>query len=260
MNILEQIVKEKKSELTKSRKECSLKDLESFEFYSNKGVSLKKRFETEELPGIIAEFKRKSPSRGWINKDANPEIVCPSYEAAGVSAISVLTDEVFFGGSYKDLAIARTNVNIPLLRKDFMIDTYQIHEAKAWGADLILLIASAIPSELCHELAACAKEIGLEVLLEVHHENELEKYINKDIDFVGVNNRNLGTFEEAIKISHDLASKIPAGLIKIAESSIQFPSDVRSLKEAGYKGFLIGERFMRNENPGMSCREFISQI
>ena len=209
--------------------------------------------------GIIAEFKRRSPSKGWIKENAQADIIPPAYEAAGASALSILTDEKFFGGNLKDIRTVRSKVQLPILRKDFIIDEYQLYQARIVGADAILLIAAALRKEQCRMLAAKAHELGLEVLLEIHSEQELE-YIEDNIDMVGVNNRNLGTFHTDVENSFRLAEKLPKEILFVSESGISSPQTVRQLRAAGFRGFLIGENFMKAPQPGDALKEFISLL
>lgn len=209
--------------------------------------------------GIIAEFKRRSPSKGWIKENAQADIIPPAYEAAGASALSILTDEKFFGGNLKDIRTVRSKVQLPILRKDFIIDEYQLYQARIVGADAILLIAAALRKEQCRMLAAKAHELGLEVLLEIHSEQELE-YIEDNIDMVGVNNRNLGTFHTDVENSFRLAEKLPKEMLLVSESGISSPQTVRQLRAAGFRGFLIGENFMKAPQPGDALKEFISLL
>ena len=209
--------------------------------------------------GIIAEFKRKSPSKGWLHPDAAIADVLPAYEKGGASACSVLTDSNFFGGSLGDLCKARSLVGLPLLRKDFIIDEYQLYQACIVGADAVLLIAAALRKEQCSMLAAKAHELKLEVLLEIHSEQELE-YIEDNIDMVGVNNRNLGTFHTDVENSFRLAEKLPKEMLLVSESGISSPQSVRQLRAAGFRGFLIGENFMKTPQPGNALKEFISKL
>ena len=209
--------------------------------------------------GIIAEFKRKSPSKGWLHPDAAIADVLPAYEKGGASACSVLTDSNFFGGSLGDLCKARSLVDLPLLRKDFIIDEYQLYQACIVGADAVLLIAAALRKEQCSMLAAKAHELKLEVLLEIHSEQELE-YIEDNIDMVGVNNRNLGTFHTDVENSFRLAEKLPKEMLLVSESGISSPQTVRQLRAAGFRGFLIGENFMKTPQPGNALKEFISKL
>lgn len=209
--------------------------------------------------GIIAEFKRRSPSKGWIKQEACPEEIVPSYVEAGASALSILTDEKFFGGNLKDIRTARPLVNIPILRKDFIIDEYQLYQAKIVGADAVLLIAAALEQEKCLELAEKAHKLGLEVLLEIHSVEELP-YINKDIDMIGINNRNLGTFFTDVENSFRLAGQLPKDAVLVSESGISDPEVVKRLRAAGFKGFLIGETFMKTPQPGETLKNFLQAI
>lgn len=209
--------------------------------------------------GIIAEFKRKSPSKGWIKEEGNPEIIPLAYEKAGASAISILTDEKYFGGHLDFLQKARPLVHIPILRKEFIIDEYQLFEARLLGADAVLLIASGLKKETCKQLAHKAHELELEVLLEIHHENELD-YITEHTDMIGVNNRNLGSFETQIETSFRLSTHLPQEFVLVSESGISDPKMVHLLRKAGFRGFLIGETFMKSLNPAVALQEFIKKL
>lgn len=209
--------------------------------------------------GIIAEFKRKSPSKGWIKQDARPEIITPAYQQAGAAALSILTDGPYFGGSGADIIAARPLISLPILRKDFIIDEYQVFEAKLLGADALLLIAACLSKAQCRTLAHTASILGMETLLEIHGEEELD-YICDDIDVVGVNNRDLHRFHTDIQTSVKLASQIPAEFTKISESGIATEDDISLLRQCGYNGFLIGESFMKTENPGQTLRHLITNI
>ena len=209
--------------------------------------------------GIIAEFKRRSPSKGWINEQADASQIPPAYEAAGASALSVLTDHDFFGGSLKDIRTARPLVQLPILRKDFILSEYQLLQAKVVGADAVLLIAAALSRKTCLELARKAHALHLEVLLEIHEEAELD-YVTDEVDMVGVNNRNLGTFHTDVENSFRLATRLPEGKLWVSESGISHPDTVRSLREAGFRGFLIGETFMREPMPGEALARFIHSL
>ena len=209
--------------------------------------------------GIIAEFKRKSPSKGWIKEEGQPDVIPASYCQNGASAISILTDEKYFGGSLRFLRTARPTVTCPILRKDFIVDEYQLYQAKAVGADAVLLIAADLTKGECKALAKKAHELELETLLEVHSEPELE-YVGENIDMVGVNNRNLGTFHTDVANSYRLASLLPKDYVLVSESGISNPQTVRELREAGFRGFLIGETFMKTPDPGASLASFIAQV
>lgn len=209
--------------------------------------------------GIIAEFKRKSPSLGWIHADLQPEDVVPGYAKGGATAVSILTDEPYFGGNIDFVERMRPLVEIPILRKDFIIDEYQLFEAKAVGADAILLIAACLGTDECRRLAATARELNLDVLLEIHEEAELD-HIVPDVTVVGVNNRNLHVFKTDIHTSFRLSGRIPDEFVKISESGLHTVADLRLLRAAGYQGFLMGERFMKNENPAAALQEFIKAL
>lgn len=209
--------------------------------------------------GIIAEFKRRSPSKGWINETADASVIPPAYENAGASALSILTDEKFFGGSLKDIRTARPLTGLPILRKDFIIDEYQLYQARITGANAILLIAAALEREQCKSLAAKAHALELEVLLEIHNEQELD-YVNENVDMVGVNNRNLGSFHTDVENSFRLAGKLPTDMLLISESGLSDPETVRQLRHAGFRGFLMGEHFMKASEPGAALQRFIKAL
>jgi len=259
MNILETIIAHKRVEVEQRKKEMNLSDLTHGPFYKAETYSLKEALLDETKTGIIAEFKRKSPSKGIINDKASVEEISQGYATNGASGISILTDEEFFGGTLADLQKAAIINNIPLLRKDFIIDEYQLHEAKAHGASVILLIAACLSVEEAKSLAAAAKKLNLEVLLEIHNEYELE-HICDEVDLVGVNNRNLKTFEVSLGQSAHLSKLIPSGKIKISESGINSVDDILYLSGYGYKGFLIGENFMKQENPAEAFKIFADKL
>ena len=209
--------------------------------------------------GIIAEFKRRSPSKDWINRNADAKVIPASYQQAGASALSILTDEHFFGGGLRDIRAARPTVSLPILRKDFIISRYQLLQAKAAQADAVLLIAAALSKEECNALACEAHKLGLEVLLEMHHEGELD-YVNEYIDMAGINNRNLGTFHTDVENSFRMAEKLPADILKVSESGISNPQTVKLLRQEGFRGFLIGETFMKTANPGNTLSTIIKEL
>jgi indole-3-glycerol phosphate synthase len=254
MNILEQIIAHKRKEVEQRREEVGLKQLEHERLFARKTYSLKQFISDPGKTGIIAEYKRRSPSKGVINDRDSVESVTRMYAAYGASGISVLTDQNFFGGSLDDLVAARDN-DVPLLRKDFMIDEYQLVEAKAYGADVILLIAACLTPAEVKSLTSAAKLLGLEVLLELHDDSELE-HVCDQVDVIGINNRNLKNFEVDLQHSVRMAEKIGNGFIKIAESGINDVNNIRFLKEHGFQGFLIGEYFMKQEDPGRAFKEF----
>jgi indole-3-glycerol phosphate synthase len=256
--ILKAIVANKKVEVEQRKKQFPLNIILNKK-RERKRFSLKKNLLQQNASGIIAEFKRKSPSKNWINRYADITEVVKGYENSNASAVSILTDFDFFGGNLTDLAKIGSNTNLPILRKDFIIDEYQIAEADRYGADIILLIAACLtPAEVKH-LASTAKQFGLEVLLEIHNKQEL-KHICDDITFVGVNNRNLHNFTTNINTSLELGKLIPDNFIKISESGINSVEDINLLKNAGYKGFLIGETFMKSNDPVKTCYNFIESI
>ena len=260
MNILDKIVLRKKEEVAACKAQTSTADLEKKAAFSRETYSLKDFLTHPERTGIIAEFKRKSPSKGIINNQVTVEEVTMGYNQAGASALSVLTDRDFFMGHDDDLMAARAVNNIPILRKDFMVDEYQIIEAKAIGADIILLIAACLTKEELTSFAKLAKSLGLSTLLEVHSQEELDFSLNPFIDVVGVNNRNLKDFTVSIDTSLQLAQTIPSEFLKISESAIDSPETIKILKKAGFNGFLIGENFMKTANPGKAMQDFVHQL
>ncbi len=260
MNILDQIIEFKRKEVTERKSLYPVKLLEQSIYFSSPTVSLKKYLLREDKSGIIAEIKRKSPSKGIINPHVSIERTSIGYMQAGASALSILTDKQFFGGSNEDLTTARKFNFCPILRKEFVIDEYQITEAKSIGADAILLIAAVLSSEEVEKFTAFAHSLGLEVLLEVHNEMELNSNLNADVDLIGVNNRNLKTFELNIETSKRLASMIPDRVIKVSESGIESPEAIIELKKYGFKGFLIGQTFMQNSRPEQAAMEFIKEL
>ncbi|MGD1892665.1 MAG: indole-3-glycerol phosphate synthase TrpC [Cyclobacteriaceae bacterium] len=264
MSILDIIVARKKEEVAERKTRMRPVELETSPFFQQPTHSLSQALRNAN-PGIIAEFKRKSPSKGVINGQADVAETTQGYVKAGAAALSVLTDVDFFGGSDGNLCIARARNQVPILRKDFTIDEYQITEAKALGADAILLIAAILPPPRVLALAQHAHQLGLEVLLEVHNETELRQTalsetISPFVDVVGVNNRDLNTFETTIDTSIQLAELMPENLVKISESGINDSASIRTLMNHGYQGFLIGEYFMKQPNPAQACADFIQQL
>ncbi len=256
MNLLEKIISDKKREVSLKKSIIPISQLEKSLLFSSKTHSLGKML-LESNNGIIAEHKRRSPSKSVINHGLSVQDVVLGYENAGVCGISVLTDGKYFGGSLDDFILARASVNIPLLRKDFTIDAYQIMEAKAHGADVVLLIAAVLSRHEIKELSELSHRLGMEVLCEVHNEEELEKAIMPGIDFIGVNNRNLKTFEVNIENSIKLSDKIPKEFLKVSESGLDNAAAIKELRNYGFQGFLMGEHFMKTENPGNSAQKFI---
>ena len=260
MTILDKIIERKKIEVEKAKALVPFEELLNYPYFSVACLSLRESILAPEKTGIIAEYKRASPSKGDINSTAKVEDVVKAYEEAGASAVSVLTDGEFFKGNLEDLSKARKVLNIPILRKEFIVDKYQITEAKAYGADVILLIAACLKKEEVQEFAAYAHQIGLNVLLEVHNEQELLDNLFDDIDAIGVNNRNLKDFTVDLQHSYDLLDKIPSEYIKVSESGISDPSTIKALRKAGFQGFLIGENFMKTNNPGQAIKDFVKQL
>ncbi len=260
MSILDQIIEHKRKEVEECKSLFPVKLLEKSIFFDSQTVSLKKYLLREDKSGIIAEIKRKSPSKGVINPYVSVERTAIGYMQAGASALSVLTDKQFFGGSNDDLMVARKYNFCPILRKDFVLDEYQIIEAKSIGADAILLIAAVLDPERIKSLSLFAHTLGLEVLLEVHNETELRNNTSAEVDLIGVNNRNLKTFEVSIEISKRLSSLIPNTIVKVSESGIDDPNTIIELKQFGYKGFLIGQMFMQKSRPEKACKEFIDVL
>ncbi|WP_417557822.1 indole-3-glycerol phosphate synthase TrpC [Mesoflavibacter zeaxanthinifaciens] len=259
MNILDKITADKRKEVDLKKSLISAKQLEESFLFERQTISLTERLKNS-TSGIIAEHKRRSPSKATINQDLNVQDVAKGYENAGVCGMSVLTDGKYFGGSLDDLIIARASSNLPLLRKEFIIDQYQIIEAKAYGADVILLIAAILSKEEIKQFSTLAKQLNLDVLLEVHNEEELHKSIMPSIDMLGVNNRNLKTFEVSLETSKLLSEIIPNDFIKVSESGISTVEAIKDLKQYGYKGFLIGENFMKTDNPGENSKVFIEEL
>jgi len=258
MNILDTIIEYKREEVKNKKSKVKTADLEKREFFSRTGLPLKDFLLDKSRTGIIAEFKRRSPSKGIINPDVDVIEVTKGYAEHGASCLSVLTDEHFFGGSDEDLIKSRIN-EIPILRKDFVIDEYQLVEAKSIGADVILLIAACLSVDEVKRLTSFAKNIGLEVLLELHAEEELE-HICDETNIIGINNRNLKTFDVDIERSLRMAEKIPFPKFKIAESGISNVNDILLFKKHGFDGFLIGENFMKATNPTIAFAEFVKQL
>ena len=259
MSILKKIIADKQIELTARKSLIPLKQLERFELFERPKNSLKERL-SNSVSGIVAEHKRRSPSRAVINQSLNIQEVAEGYEKAGACGISVLTDQKYFGGSIEDLLSARASCNLPLLRKEFIIDPYQITEAKAYGADVILLIAAVLSREDVKNLSVWAQQLEMEVLLEVHNKAELVKAMMPSLDIIGVNNRNLKTFEVDLQHSRELSALIPDEFVKVSESGIGNVQAVKGLQTFGYRGFLIGENFMKTNDPGLSASEFIKKL
>ncbi len=260
MTILDKIIAFKKKEIAKIKADVPVKRLVESPLFQRDPLSLRKSLLEVNSTGIIAEFKRQSPSKGIINDKASIEEVTNGYLDANVAAQSILTDTSFFGGTMVDLMKARTiNTTKPILRKDFIVDGFQIVEAKAIGADVILLIAAYLTKQELKNYGQLAEDLGMEVLYEVHTQEDLDK-IELSNKIIGINNRNLKTFEVDLEHSVALANQIPDSCVRVSESGLSDPRIVTGLKEYGFKGFLIGENFMKTENPGEACEAFISQV
>jgi indole-3-glycerol phosphate synthase len=261
-DILQEIVDFKRVEVEQQKQLVSPRDLHAkVERLMAAGISAHSmsRSLVSSPYGIIAEFKRKSPSKGWIHEDARPMDVVPKYAESGASALSILTDYKYFGGKLEFIPQVRQVVDIPILRKEFIIDEYQLFEARLVGADAVLLIAADLSKEQCRSLTRTAHDLKLEVLLEMHSEDELE-YLDCEPDMAGINNRNLGTFHTDVANSFRLAEKMATEAVKVSESGISNPDTVRLLREAGFRGFLMGECFMKEQDPGLALKRFIEAI
>jgi indole-3-glycerol phosphate synthase len=259
-NILATICTNKREEVARQREELPLARLERvIRLQKRASLSLREAL-LRSRSGVIAEFKRRSPSKGWIRPEADAACVTLAYEAAGAAAISCLTDERFFGGGFADFERARAVVTrVPLRRKDFIVDEYQVFQSRVMGADVILLIAACLTREEARHLAGIARSLGMEVLLEIHEEGELD-YVQPHADVVGINNRDLKTFSTDISRSSLLAREVPGDFLKVAESGLSRPETVIALREEGFRGFLAGECFMKAPDPGEAAREFIMQV
>lgn len=259
MNILDKIVADKRIEVSLRKQLIPVSQLEQSVLFERPTISLASKLKNS-TTGIIAEHKRRSPSKSVINQNLNVFDVAKGYENAGVCGMSVLTDSKYFGGSLDDLLIARASCNLPLLRKEFIIDEYQILEAKAYGADVILLIAAILTKEEIKQFSEFAKSLNLDVLLEVHNEEELHKSIMPSLDMFGVNNRNLKTFDVSLDTSKTLSQIMPNEFVKVSESGISSVDAIKELQPFGYKGFLIGENFMKTDDAGKSAAKFIKDL
>lgn len=261
MTILDRIIAEKRVEVAQRRATVSERVLESYPLFNRTVNSAVAAIRADNSTGIIAEFKRKSPSKGLINGTADVSETTQGYVQAGAACLSVLTDESFFGGTPTDLQTARSaNPGTPILRKDFVIDAYQLLEAKAWGADLILLIAACLSPEEVRSLSQFAHSLGMEVLLEVHDADELDRSLCETVDLVGVNNRNLKTFETSVETSIQLVDQIPSSFVRVTESGLQDAATILRLREAGYDAFLIGETFMKTTAPEVALAALVGQL
>jgi indole-3-glycerol phosphate synthase len=260
MNILDEIVAFKHEEVKQNKIAQPVRALEKSRYFNRATISMRDWVSDENQFGIIAEIKRKSPSKGIINPNVNVTEIAKGYFESGVSGISVLTDKNYFGGDNDDLIEARTQVQCPILRKDFIVDEYQILEAKSIGADCILLIAASLTQQELESLCMFAQSLSLDVLLEVHNQEELKKSLDVGADLIGINNRDLKTFEVSLHISKQLIDKIPKGVPAISESGIENVTTIKELKQIGYSGFLIGQSFMQTNDPGSACQAFIKSL
>ncbi|MBD2702522.1 indole-3-glycerol phosphate synthase TrpC [Spirosoma sp. BT702] len=261
MTILDRIIAQKRIEVAQRREATPITALEQMPHFMRHCLSARDAVQSFRSTGIIAEFKRQSPSKGIINDRADVAETTQGYVRSGAAVLSILTDEPFFGGTPADLQAARiANPETPILRKDFIIDRYQLLEAKAWGADVVLLIAACLTPEEVAELSMQAHDLSLQVLLEVHDEEELERSITPNIDLVGVNNRNLKTFTTSIDTSLRLVERIPDTFAKISESGLHDAETMRTLFRAGFDGFLIGEAFMKTDDPAQALAKLVSEF
>jgi indole-3-glycerol phosphate synthase len=260
MNTLDRILAHKRKEVESRKSLYPVRLLEQSIYFGSPCVSLRSYLHRPDRWGVIAEFKRKSPSKGDLNPYAKVETVCLGYMQAGASGLSILTDTEFFGGKNEDLTVARRMNFCPILRKDFTVDEYQVIEARSIGADVVLLIAAALSPAEVKSLATLAASLGMETLLEVHSGEELDSHLCPEISLVGVNNRNLKDLSISLETSFALAEKIPAEMTKVSESGISQPKEVLALREAGYRGFLIGHQFLEAPRPEFACEEFIQSI
>ncbi len=259
MNILDRIIADQKHEVARRKSLFPISYWEASPLFDRPLNRLSARLRSSHS-GIIAEHKRRSPSKQTINTKLSVSEVVQGYDKAGACGLSILTDQKYFGGSLEDLNLARATTTLPLLRKEFIIDEYQLIEAKAQGADLILLIAAVLSREEIRTLSSVAQKLDLEVLLEIHNQEELEKSIMPSIDLLGVNNRNLKTFEVSLETSRALAPLIPDEFVKVSESGLSDIQSIKTLQSIGYQGFLVGENFMKTTQPGTAAQEFISQL
>lgn len=259
MSILKNIVIDIKKELKLKKSIIPISEYEKMSLFKRNTISMIDSIKKDNF-GIIAEFKRRSPSKNEINNKLSVNDVCRNYQVFGASGLSVLTNLKYFGGSLEDLVLARSTCNLPILRKDFIIDEYQIYEAKAYGADIILLISSILTRNEIVNLSNKAKDLKLEVLLEVHNTDELKKGLVENVDIVGVNNRNLKSFKTDLKISEKLFNEIPNEFLKISESGLNNVNSIKKLKKIGYQGFLIGEKFMASNDPGKELKKTLENL
>lgn len=260
MTILDEIGAQKRHEVAKRKQEISIAELEKRPLFTSTPISLTASLTANGSTGIIAEFKRRSPSKGMLHEGADSSLITAAYTSHGAAGLSVLTETAYFSGSDDDLLAARKNLAIPILRKDFMVDEFQLVEARSLGADVILLIAAMLePAELI-SFGKLARELGMQILLEVHSREELERSLNPYIDIVGINNRNLKDFTVSVRTSYELGPLVPSEFLKISESAITDITILKNLKAAGFNGFLIGETFMKEKDPGLAFADFVTSM
>jgi indole-3-glycerol phosphate synthase len=259
MSILEKIIADKRKEVDRQKELVPLDTLEKSSYLESKGISLVSGLGARSSSGIIAEYKRKSPSAGVMNEGVDPEPIARAYAEAGAAGMSILTDRKYFGGTIVDLDRVRRVSELPILRKEFIIDEYQVLESRASGADVILLIAAVLNRNQVQQFAGLAKTLGMEVILEIHEEKELDR-LHNSVDIIGVNNRDLKRMITDVETSRQLASKIPSEFVKVSESGISNAETIVELKEYGFLGFLIGEHFMQHKDPGIECRRLIKKL
>lgn len=261
MSILHTIAAHKRTEVAQRKEIASVRVLEKRKLFDRDPLSLKHALLLPQASGIIAEFKRKSPSKGILHPTAEPGTTTLQYVQGGASALSVLTDQYFFGGSDDDFAAVRSsNPATPMLRKDFVLDEYQVVEARSLGADVILLIAALLSPQEVENFTLLAHQLGMEVLLEVHTEQELLQNLNAGVDLIGVNNRDLRTFTVSLDVSKRISAFIPKELVAVSESGIDTVESICTLRAAGFRGFLMGQKFMEQPDPGMACKDFIHRL
>jgi len=260
MNILETIVEHKREEIAERKRKLKVSALSDMEYFHRQPLSLTKSLRQCERFSIIAEIKRSSPSAGSIAKNISPEKLAQEYQSNGAAGISVLTDERFFSGTLKDLTCVRESISIPLLRKDFIINDYQLFEAKAYGADAVLLIAAILEQSQLHELFAASKELGLECLVELYEQQEIDKLDFDSMNLIGINNRDLRTFTVDLNHSIEIAKLLPHNVTIVSESGIQSSSDLKKLKDVNIHAALIGEFLMKSEQPGYALKQLLQEV
>jgi indole-3-glycerol phosphate synthase len=259
MNVLDEIIRYKYLEVKQKKSVCPISELEKSDQFLHSPISLRSAIQSHKGSAVIAEFKRRSPSKGIINESANVTEITTAYISAGAVGVSILTDEKFFGGSQLDLITARKTITSPILRKDFIVDEYQIIEAKAIGADVILLIASYLTAEELNRFFRLAQSLKLEVLFEIYSTEEIKK-LPQDAEMIGINNRDLKDFSVNIEHSINAKNLLPESSVKVAESGIHSSESAIMMAREGFDAFLIGEYFMKSSDPANTCKQFIEEI